>query len=229
MVKFAKTRIKNFIKKNSGLMEYEEFYQEFLNRREIEEKKLPKVTLLEKHIQNLKVLSNRVELLKKLKKEAVCAEIGVNKGDFSELILKYTSPDKLHLIDLWGEEVRYHRGLKLEVENKFNEEILQKKIEINIGLSTDVLINFPDYYFDWVYLDTAHVYDITKHELSILKNKVKRDGIITGHDYIIGNWAGDCRYGVIEAVSELCVHDGWELIHLTINKDEMPSFAIQRL
>ncbi len=92
-----------------------------------------------------------------------------------------------------------------------------------------VLQNFPGHSFDWVYLDTYHSYQVTADELLLLKDKVKIDGIIAGHDYIIGNWIRDCRYGVIEAVHEFCFKQNWELIYITINKNEMPSFAISRI
>ena len=45
--------------------------------------------------------NSRILLLRKMPKGAICAEIGVWKGDFSKLILNITSPMKLHLIDPW--------------------------------------------------------------------------------------------------------------------------------
>jgi hypothetical protein len=135
----------------------------------------------------------------------------------------------LHLIDAWGDPKRCPDGLKILVKEKFEKEIKEGIVEMNIGFPTEVLKNFPDHDFDWVYLDTDHTYKVTADELNILKSKVKVDGIISGHDYIIGNWVGDCRYGVIEAVHELCVKDNWELLYLTVNKNEVPSFAINKI
>ena len=145
------------------------------------------------------------------------------------MLLKQTSPQKLHLIDAWGNPERYHDGLKDLVKNKFKKEIDQKIIDLNVGYSTKVLKEFPDYYFDCVYLDTNHSYKITAEELSILKDKVKPDGIIAGHDFIMCNWVSGYRYGVIEAVYELCVKDNWGLIYITANFKEIPSFAIKKL
>ena len=34
-------------------------------------------------------------------KNAICAEIGVWRGDFTKYILKKTKPEKIHLIDPW--------------------------------------------------------------------------------------------------------------------------------
>lgn len=208
---------------------YQEWYSLFLQQRTENEKLIPKYDLQQKHIQNLKVLLNRESLLKFLPKHAVCAEIGVDQGDFSIMLLKETKPQKLHLIDAWGDPLRYHDGLKDLVRAKFKNEIEQKVVELNIGYSTTVLKEFTDHYFDWVYLDTDHTYKVTADELAILKNKVKPEGIIAGHDYIIGNWAGDCRYGVIEAVHEFCANNNWELIYTTATFLEMPSFAIIKI
>ena len=55
------------------------------------------------------------------------------------------------------------------------------------------------------------------------------DGIIAGHDYILGNWDGLVRYGVIESVYEFCVRYNWEIIFLTTELNNSPSFAIRRI
>jgi hypothetical protein len=203
--------------------------QEAKEIRAAEERSLPKFELQPKHIQNAKLLLNRQQLLQSFPSNKVCAEIGVDKGEFSELILKIASPSKLHLIDAWGDAARYHDGLKLLVREKFCREIAQKRVEINVGVSTDVLPSFPDRYFDWVYLDTEHSYPVTAAELALLKNKVKRDGIIAGHDYSMGNWVAGLRYGVIEAVHELCAREDWEIIYLTCETQQPRSFAIRKI
>ncbi len=221
--------MRNFVKEVFHFKDYKEHIQDFLKARKLNEEAIPKYDLENKHIRNIQVLLNREALLNNMPKDAVCAEIGVNEGEFSEQILQITNPIKLHLIDAWGNPERYHDGLKLQVHDKFEKEINLGKVVINVGYSTDVLKNMPDHYFDWVYLDTDHSYAVTAAELNILKDKVKPGGIIAGHDYIIGNWAGDVRYGVIEAVHELCVTADWEIVFVTINKNEMPSFAVKRI
>ena len=194
-----------------------------------EDEYIPKVDLQERNIRNLKTLLNREELIRNMPRNKVVAEIGVDHGDFSELILKINSPQKLHLVDSWAYGQRYHISLKQIIENKLKKEIANDTVQLNVGLSTDVLVNFPDEYFDWVYLDTDHTYQTTKAELAILKSKVKLNGIIAGHDYTIGNWVDNYRYGVIEAVNEFCVNENWEMIFLTAETDQYRSFAIKRI
>ncbi|MCB8999471.1 MAG: class I SAM-dependent methyltransferase [Bacteroidales bacterium] len=192
------------------------------------EKKIPKQELNKKHISSLKPLLNREELLKNLPKNGIVAELGVDKGEFSKLIFDITSPSKLHLVDYWGDE-RYNQEIKKQVEEKFTKEISENKIEINLGLSTEVVQVFKDEYFDWIYIDTDHTYKGTKKELELYSKKIKPGGIIAGHDFIKGNWKSMFRYGVIEAVYEFCVKYDWEIIYLTLENGSHPSFAIRKI
>jgi hypothetical protein len=66
-------------------------------------------------------------------------------------------------------------------------------------------------------------------ELNLYSKKIKQGGIIAGHDYIIGNWTDMIRYGVIEAVYEFCVNNEWEIIYITMELNENPSFAIRKI
>jgi len=197
-------------------------------------KKLSKVNnvvttdLDDEHIKNARLLSNRKELLSKLPKNAKVAEIGVAEGDFSREILTICQPEKLHLIDCW-DSARYHQGLKLLVEKKFDKEIQNNIVNIHFGLSTDVAGNFGDAYFDWIYIDTDHTYYTTLSELRLYSSKIKPEGIIAGHDYLMGNWEKYFKYGVIEAVHQFCKEEKWEILYLTMESSNAPSFAIRKL
>ena len=208
------------------LMNY--FSKEFENSREIREKQIPKIQLEQRHVINCKLVLNRKHLLEELPKNAVVAEIGVNEGDFSESIIEITKPRKLHLIDIWGTE-RFHDGLYQKVTNRFKAEIDEEKVEIHRKLSTTAVIDFEDNYFDWIYIDTDHSYETTRDELFLFSKKMKIGGIITGHDYTLGNWVSTYRYGVIEAVHEFCMKFDWEIILLTIDPLENQSFAIRKI
>ena len=88
----------------------------------------------------------------------------------------------------------------LKVLKKFNDEILAGRVQINLGLSLEQLNKFNDNYFDWVYIDTVHDYKTTIQELSLAAKKVKKGGIIAGHDYCQGNMITGWSYGVVQAV-----------------------------
>jgi len=189
---------------------------------------MPKVKLKKVNMQNCTLLLDREELLNNLPKDAVVAEIGVDQGEFSQKIIKLCKPKKLHLIDAWHSEY-YHQGLALLVEQKFEQQISDQLVEINKGLSTEVVDRLPDNYFDWIYIDTVHDYHTTKLEMEKYSEKLKAGGIIAGHDYSMGNWLKGYKYGVIEAVHEFCVNNDWEFIYLTADFTENQSFAIKKI
>jgi len=191
------------------------------------EAEIPKVPLHQKHINNLKVILYRDLMLESFPKNAVVAEIGVHKGQYSQFIYKITSPAKLHFIDLWSNGAP--DKAQQEVEDKFKNEIDSGRVELHIGYSTEWIPKFADHYFDWVYLDTDHSYSLTAKELALLQHKIKPGGILAGHDYTVGNWVSGTRYGVIEAVHEFCVNENWEIIYLTIETHSFRSFALRKI
>ena len=192
------------------------------------EERMPAVPLAEKHIKNCVLLLNRQALLSRMEKGCKVAEIGVNRGDFSELILKIAEPERLHLIDAWN-SVMYPESLLKEVEGRFRKPVASGKVQIHRKLSTEAADDFEDGYFDWIYLDANHSYDSVHSELVKYAPKIRRDGTIAGHDYTQGHWEELCRYEVIEAVHEFCVENEWELVYLTVEPTEVQSFAIRRI
>ena len=167
-------------------------------------------------------------MLQTIRERKVVAELGVNRGDFSDEVLNITSPNVFHLIDVWGSD-RYHEGLFNEVKEKYRERIKSKNVRIHRKLSTEAASDFEDGYFDMIYIDTDHSYNTTRDELIAYLPKMKSDGIIAGHDYSMGNWIKSYKYGVIEAVHEFCVENDWEILFLTAEPLESQSFAIRRI
>jgi predicted O-methyltransferase YrrM len=220
-------RIKNSIL-GTYKEEIERNYDKYLLSIKAQQFDLPRLDLNQKHIRNLKVIEDRTRLLDFLPKNAVVAELGVDIGDFSSLIISKTNPVKIHLIDSWDTD-RYSNSKKESVIARFEKEIENNLIEINIGYSIQVLEKFENNYFDWIYIDTDHSYKTTKNELNLASRKVKNNGIICGHDYYMGNWITGYRYGVIEAVHEFCIEYNWEIIYLTIEQSIPPSFAIRKI
>lgn len=197
-------------------------------RRMHESESFPYHELQSKHIEHATLLLNRQDLLECFPKRAIVAEVGVDEGVFTEQILATCKPAKLHLIDIWASE-RYHPGKASVVERKFHDQIRDGVVEINIGYSMDVLRNFEDEYFDWIYIDSAHTYSTTAEELKLARRKVKPGGIISGHDYVTGNWDSGYRYGVVEAVHEFCVKENWEILYLTTETHQHRSFALRAI
>jgi len=196
--------------------------------KEAYEKLLPKKELDAKHTANCVVLPNRVALLEKLPQNGHVAELGVDTGGFSSLVLERNHPAKLHLVDAWH-TTRYGEDKAQGVLKKFEGQIADGTVQLHRGLSTEKASDFDDNYFDWIYIDTNHSYQTTYEELRAYAPKMKPGGIIAGHDFINGNWISGLRYGVREAVHEFCVEEGWEFVFLTMEIGDNPSFAIRKI
>jgi hypothetical protein len=184
--------------------------------------------LTQRHIENTKLVPNRTILLKHFPKNAVVAEVGVDEGRYSEKILAIAAPRVLHLIDPW-ESNRYGEGKMKIVGDRFKAHIDSGQVVIHRGHCVDVLRGFADDYFDWVYLDASHRYRETLEELELCRLKVKDGGLIAGHDYTAGNVARAVRYGVVEAVNEICNKYDYRLAYLTNEARRFLSFALQKM
>jgi hypothetical protein len=152
----------------------------------------------------------REYLLCKAPENAVCAEIGVHEGEFSRQIFETVRPSILHLIDPWlkGEglfgnqevgEQAVADGRHAKVEEHFTEEIEANRVQIHRNLSSEVVGDFEDSYFDWIYIDGNHLYEYVKQDLELYYPKVKDGGYICGDDYgTQGYWEN----GIQRAVDE---------------------------
>lgn len=218
----------NRISKNEIKQVADKVVQYLTQQRQHRENQIPKIPLQPEHVENCELLLNRQQLLDKMKKNSVVAEIGVDEGKFSQLIHKKVKPRKFHLIDMWGSD-RFHDGKFEAVKDYFAEEIVEDTVQIHKKMSTKAAHDFENEYFDWIYIDTDHSYETTRDELQLYAPKMKPGGIMAGHDYRMGNWVSMYRYGVIEAVHEFCVKQNWEILYLTSEPTESQSFAIRKI
>lgn len=68
----------------------------------------------------------------------------------------------------------------LHVKNIFKD---NKNVELHRDFSDRAVKDFPDNYFDWIYIDGNHYYDFVKRDLELYFPKIKKGGYITGDDY----------------------------------------------
>lgn len=180
-------------------------------------------------IADLKVVPGRTELLERMPRDAVVAEVGVADGELSRQILEVCRPRKLVLIDLWPESSRRYgdEAMKRTLAN-VEAGVRDGVVEVRRGYSWDMLAQLPDASLDWVYIDAAHDYDSVRKDLRAALPRMKPGGIIAGHDYTRWSGRGLSRWGVVEAVNGFCVEHGWSMIHLTHESHRHISYAIQR-
>lgn len=129
--------------------------------------------------------------------QATMAEIGVWTGAGTRIFTKYFRT--VYAIDPWepGPEIASEYNM-IEVEAIFdrrfkdNEKIIKVRQE-----SIEAAETFKDSFFDMVYIDAIHDYEHAKQDIEIWKNKIKKGGILAGHDY-------EKRFpGVKKAVDEI--------------------------
>ena len=175
-----------------------------------------------KHVQNCKLLPNRESMLDLLPKHGRIAEVGVLFGDFTLKLIEKLEPSECVAIDLynmhrashisWRSPKEFFGTLNHQeyVEKKLTHSISEGITKIKKGLSNEVLADYPDKYFDVIYLDAAHDFDSVYRDVAQCKNKIKNEGWLIFNDYTIGDFIEGIPYGVIPAVNDLCLNDGWE-------------------
>ena len=191
-----------------------------------DERGRPVVEMDAARIQGTQLLPSREALLERLPQNAVVSEIGVDMGDFSQQILNISQPAHLHLIDLWPPST-IKKDRYQQVADRFQPLVQDGQVTLHRGDSEATLETFPDHTFDWVYLDTTHMYEKTVRELEILARKVKPGGYICGHDYTLGAWKYGVRFGVIPAVNDFCNRHEWDLAFLTNESHRYISYALR--
>jgi SAM-dependent methyltransferase len=180
----------------------------------------------------------RHHFLRRMPHDAVAAEIGVFRGEFTRRILESARPSELHLIDGWweihGETFPFEWGAysdwgRLETRAAYEE--VRRVIagapagvicELHVGDDLEILERFDDDHFDWVYLDSSHQFEHTLAELRLLDRKVKPEGRIAGHDWIED--PEHVNHGACRAIREFCSTHGWTVTGL----DRFTQWEIRR-
>ena len=135
-------------------------------------------------------------MIKKYPKDKLIgAEIGVEYGLNAKTMLHFLPIEKLYLIDPYLEksgEIYYNETKKFL--SKYS-----KKIEFIRKTSEEAVNEIPNN-LDFVYIDGVHNYEDIKRDIELYYNKVKKGGLVGGHDF----WAdhiGVCK-AVLDFISE---------------------------
>lgn len=146
-------------------------------------------------------IKHRIELVKLLPANSVVAELGCAEGNFSKDLLD-AGVDRLFMVDNWGHipGVTGDGNFPQEWHDKNYQMAFNKvqpygwRAKLLRGMSVAMADSVPDESLDMLYLDAAHYYEGVLADLKAWYPKVKRGGIIAGHDYL-------CKdYKVKEAV-----------------------------
>lgn len=139
----------------------------------------------------------------------VGAEIGVHQGTYSKTLLQRIPGLKLYGIDLWKSYSGYKDFTKHNLSEAHQMAIDNTKAfdcELIQGWSDskEILNRFADESLDFIFIDGNHAYEWVVWDIANWSKKVKKGGIIFGHDY--DDYTNSKRWkemGVIPAI------DGW--------------------
>ena len=152
----------------------------------------------------------------------VGVEVGVNQGEFGIKLCQ--SGLKVYGIDPYivypgykdPESYESHYGEAIANLKGYDYTIIKK-------FSMDALADFKDESLDFVYIDANHGYESVKEDIAMWWPKVKRGGMLSGHDYAVRP-----SFGVVQAVNEFLIEHNLSLSYLTVEEHIYDSWAIQK-
>lgn len=125
-------------------------------------------------------------IVKELGIGLIGAEIGVNKGYNASYICHIIQPKMLHLIDPWNNFFDPASGEIIgEAQYLMANALLQQFncCKIIRKTSAEAINEFDNESLDFVYIDADHSYNAVLSDLTIWYPKIKRGGILSGHDF----------------------------------------------
>ena len=131
-------------------------------------------------------------------KKLIGLEIGVEYGLNAKTMLKLLSIEKLYLVDPYNNGDETYKEARKYLAKYGNKIIFIRKT------SEKAANEIPDE-LDFVYIDGAHNYEAAKKDIELFYNKLKKGGVLGGHDL----WANEI--GVCKAVLEFAENNNLKL------------------
>jgi Methyltransferase domain len=159
-------------------------------------------------------MKNRLELARLFNKLdfKIGAEVGVFDGHYSQVLCQNIPGLKLFGIDPYGvyKGYRDHKfvGSMKKAHDLTGERLAPFDYKLILKMSMDAVKDFADGLLDFVFIDANHSYNWVKDDIREWSRKVRKGGIVAGHDYYktrTGN------VGVIRAVDEYVKEHGYKL------------------
>lgn len=115
------------------------------------------------------------------------AEIGVLRGEFSEIVCQNNPQVKLFAVDSWKPYKEYTDLLReinyLDLYNKAVKRLSKYNCEIIRKTSMEAVGDFKDESLDFVYIDANHALKYVVEDIAEWTKKVRKGGIVSGHDF----------------------------------------------
>lgn len=125
------------------------------------------------------------DLIKEFPDNCVMAEIGCYAGESTEIFLNSGKVKKLYAIDPWkkgydANDITSETDFDL-VEKLFDERTKGKNVVKLKMTMEEAFDSLPK--LDVIYIDGNHSYDFVVKDIELSLKKIKKNGIICGHDY----------------------------------------------
>lgn len=158
------------------------------------------------------------------RKPLTVLEVGVEYGGYLDIYYPQFEPhvEKFYLVDLWQTEGNDDHFTKFEDRVEQGYARVKKlygdnpKVEMCKGASVERAKDFEDEFFDYIYIDADHTKEAVLQDLNAWYPKVKKGGIIAGHDtYCDPNNVSYEFFDVEGALEEFFGPEEQEQIHMT--------------
>jgi len=128
-------------------------------------------------------------------------EIGVADGRYSKILCENIPGLQLYCVDVWAPYLGNWRDQNAQDRAYTRAQETLKDFDVTLIKETSVKAStmFKDECFDFVFIDGSHLFDHVMTDIILWSKKVRRRGIVAGHDY--------CHFtdsGVVEAVNKYC-------------------------
>jgi len=159
------------------------------------------------------------------------AEIGVQRGVFSEHLLRYWKGRVLHCVDPWlpfdpSEYVERKDNVDAHTHEVYYQETLGRlsrfgdRSHVLRLTSAEAAPHIPDGSLDFVFIDAQHHYTAVKEDLTLWHPKLRGGGLLCGHDWPLDY--GPPKFGVRKAVEEFAAS---ARLQITVSDDGESWFA----
>ena len=152
----------------------------------------------------------------------VGAEIGVDAGAYAKVLCEEIPGLKYYGIDIWELDTRH---LPMRIEKHAEAEKLLAPYDVTLikKFSLDALSDFEDNSLDFVYIDAGHHFDEVMKDIMGWTKKVRKGGIVAGHDYT----PADMGRNIVAAVDAYLQGHGLSL-QVTTDTDEGVSWLFNK-
>jgi len=153
--------------------------------------------------------SQLIQWIRQLDRPIVGAEVGVFRGNTSEALLSEFPDLRLWMVDPWAPfdgESRLDKSSQDDFDSSMEAAMLwtdfaKQRRYVLRQASLNAASRFSDDTLDFVFIDGNHLYENVVADISAWWPKLRRGGLMTGHDYAVYGDANG-KWGVKRAVDE---------------------------